>query len=292
MTRRDALLLLLLGAVWGAVYPLTSLALRELDPPSVVVARTTLAALLLVPLAIHGRLLAWFRVRPARLLVAALLQATIPLLLLTIGQQHVAAGLAGILVGTQPVWATALTVAVDRSVHPRELLGILAGLIGVVLLFLQDLDNVGTGLWGGALLLGAAGCYGTGTVYIQHRLADVPPLATATAAMAISAVALAPLVITAAAPRLDAVTIGWLLALGIGGTGAALVLFYGLIQRIGAVRANLAAYLAPSFAVAYDAAFLHGRITATVLGGLVLVTVGSLLTGIPSQADHADRPST
>lgn len=291
MTRRNAALLVALGAVWGAVYPLTSLALRELEPPAVVVARTALGAAVLLPLAAHQRVLGWFRARPGGLLVAALLQATIPLVLLTTGQQHVPAGLAGILVGTQPVWAGTLTTTAERTVQPREVAGLLLGLAGVVLLFARDLtlsDTAATA-GAGALVLAAAFFYGAGTVYIQRRLPEVPPLATATAAMSVSAVALAPFTLATARPAPDVATAAWLVALGVVGTGVALVWFYGLIQRVGAVRANLAAYLAPGFAVVYDAAFLHGPLTTTMLGGLVLVTAGSLLVGTPKALEPSQR---
>ncbi len=283
MTRRDAVLLVFLGAVWGAVYPLTSLVLRELSPPAVVAARTALGALLLLPLAVRRGALAGVRERAGALVVAALLQATVPLVLLTTGQQHVAAGLAGILVGSQPVWATLLTVAAERTIHPRELLGILVGMLGVALLFVRDLDATGTSMWGGGLLLAAAFFYGAGSVYIHRRLPDVSPLVTATAAMTVSAAALAPFAVTAVPPLPDAATTGWLIVLGVGATGAAQVLFYALIQQVGAVRANLAAYFAPGFAVAYGAGFLHDRITAAALGGLVLITAGSLLAAPPRQ---------
>jgi hypothetical protein len=44
MARRDAVLLVVLGALWGSVYPLTTVVLRELSPPAVVLVRTGLSA--------------------------------------------------------------------------------------------------------------------------------------------------------------------------------------------------------------------------------------------------------
>jgi drug/metabolite transporter (DMT)-like permease len=61
-------------------------------------------------------------------------------------------------------------------------------------------------------------------------------------------------------------------------TGGALVLFYALVHRIGAVRANLAAYLAPGFAVAYGAVFLGERVSLKALAGLILILTGSYIS--------------
>src|SRR5438105_3578523 len=108
MMRRDAACLVLVGAAWGSVYPLTTVVLRELPPPAVVLARTSLAALVLVPLAVRRRVLRPALDRITAVIGAALLQATFPLILLTTGQQHVSAALAGILLATQPAWAAML----------------------------------------------------------------------------------------------------------------------------------------------------------------------------------------
>ena len=85
MARRDAALLILLGAVWGSVYPLTTFVLRELPPPAVVLARTGLSALGLLPLAARRHVLRPAAARPLAVSGAALLQAAIPLVLLLFG---------------------------------------------------------------------------------------------------------------------------------------------------------------------------------------------------------------
>jgi len=289
VNRRDAVLLVLLGAIWGAVFPLTAVVLRDLSPPAVVLARTALSALVLIPFAVQRDVLAALRARWAPVLVAALLQATIPLVLLTVGQQHVPAGLAAILVASQPVWAAVLTTILDRCLHLRQLAGVLIGLVGVALLFLRDLNPHDASGLGGLMLLAAAIFYAAGTVQIQRVISDVPPLGTATAAMTVSALALAPFAAMADLRIPDPATLGWLIALGLGATGGALVLFYTLIHRIGAVRANLVGYLAPGFAVAYGAALLDERITTEAIAGLVVILAGSAIAASGPRIHLMDR---
>jgi drug/metabolite transporter (DMT)-like permease len=286
VSRPDALLLLALGAAWGAVYPLTSVALDELPPSAVIFVRTGLSALMLVPLVIRRGTLAAVRANPVPVVVAALLQATIPLVLLTTGQQHVSAGLAGILVASQPVWVAALVIVIDRAIHIRQLLGVLTGLAGVSLIFLRDVGIAGTSGWGAAALLAAAIFFAAGAVWIERRIPEVPPAATAATAMTISALALAPFAATASLRVPSVPTLVWLLVLGLVATGGALVLFYWLIQRVGAVRANLAGYLAPGFAVIYGVTFLGERASSAAIAGLGLIIVGSAFAANAGKQSH------
>jgi drug/metabolite transporter (DMT)-like permease len=137
------------------------------------------------------------------------------------------------------------------------------------------------------LLDRAIGEHAAGAVHIQRVIPDVPPLGTATAAMTVSALALAPFAGLTDLRTPDPATLGWLITLGVGATGGALVLFYTLIHRIGAVRANLVGYLAPAFAVAYGTALLGEQITIQAVAGLVVILTGSYITGAGPRRDPA-----
>jgi len=67
------------------------------------------------------------------------------------------------------------------------------------------------------------------------------------------------------------------LALAIGGTGFAYVLYYALLAGAGASRSILVTYLVPALALGYGAVFLGEPITAPAVGGLVLVLAGVAL---------------
>jgi drug/metabolite transporter (DMT)-like permease len=131
--------------------------------------------------------------------------------------------------------------------------------------------------WGALELLPAAACYAAGSVYIERVIPGVPPIATAAAAMAVSALALAPFAAATGLRFPGPSTAAWVILLGVAGTGAALAAFYLLIQRAGAERANLAGYLAPAFAVLYGLAFLGEHLRPGDFAGLALVLAGSYL---------------
>jgi len=117
--RRDTSLLVVLGLAWGAVYPLTTIALRGFAPTPLVAARTTLAAAFLLPI-IATTGYRGLRAHPIAVVIAALMQAAAPLILLTIGQQHLSAGLAGILSATQPIFVAVLSGLLGEPLSRRH----------------------------------------------------------------------------------------------------------------------------------------------------------------------------
>lgn len=288
MRVRDAALLVVLGVAWGAVYPLTSLLLRYFPPTAVVLGRTGLSMAALLPFTARAGTLRHAFTHPVQLLGAALLQAAIPLMLLTLGQQHVKPGLAGIILASQPVWAAILTGVLDHVLRIRELAGVLVGLTGIAVLARPGASSAATSAWGLLALIGAAACYAAGAVYIQRVIPEIPPGTSATAAMAISTAVLLPFGIAEwpRAPGWGAV--GWLAVLAVCATGFPLVLYYALIRRTGPVRASLAGYLAPGFALIGSLVIFREVPTTEEVFGLALIVGGSCLTA-SSQESRTGR---
>ncbi len=272
-----------------AVYPLIAIALRQLSPVVVVFGRVALAALLLTPVAVRHDALRPLWKHPRMIIETVLVQSTLPLLLLTIGQRHVDAGLAAILIGAQPVFVALLAyrwAPEQRPCGPTGILGIALGVLGLMLLFGLDLRGGRSALVGGGLVLAAAGCYAAGTIMIHRRHADVPPLGVATSAMLVTTVALAAPTVAALPRRVPtADVLAAMAVLGVVCTGCSLVLFYTLIVHVGPARAALAFYLSPGFAVAFGAVFLAEELTASAAAGLLAIVTGSLL------AAHRTEPA-
>jgi drug/metabolite transporter (DMT)-like permease len=77
------------------------------------------------------------------------------------------------------------------------------------------------------------------------------------------------------APGADAVLS--MLALGVGGTGLAFLMFYTSIAEVGPAKASIVSYVAPAFAVVYGVLLLGEDLTLGTIGGLVLILAGSWL---------------
>jgi drug/metabolite transporter (DMT)-like permease len=267
-----------LSFLWGGAYLVIDVALRGFPPVVVVVGRVTLAALFLLPFALKRGVL------PALtgwVLVTVLLQATAPLLLLTIGQHWLSPGLAGIIVGAQPLFVAMLALRFDPDERPQGLLGVvglLLGFAGLVLLFGVDLSGGTQAFFGGVLLVGSALCYACGALLIHNKLTFAEPLGIATVAMLVSvAVLLIPGLFALPQAKPTPASATALVALGIVFTGVTLTLNYSLIKYAGPARATLSFYLSPGVAVILSWLLLGEHISWSTVLGLVAIVAGSAL---------------
>lgn len=270
-----------LSLLWGGAYLVIDLALRGFPPVLVVLVRVTLAALFLLPFALKRGVLPALRKKPAWVLLTVLLQATAPMLLLTIGQNLLSPGLAGVIVGSQPLFVALLAIRFDPAEQPQGVVGViglLLGFAGLVLLFGIDLSGGTRALVGGLLLAGSALCYACGALLIHNKLAFAEPLGIATAAMMVSVVVLlVPGLIAVPDARPTSTSIAALATLGIVFTGGTLTLNYWLIRHAGPARATLSFYLSPGVAVVLSWLLLGEDISWSTLLGLIAIVAGSVL---------------
>jgi drug/metabolite transporter (DMT)-like permease len=268
-----------LAATWGASYMFIKVGLRDFGVGTIVCGRTALAALVLIPVALHQGALHRLRGRGRAVLACALLQVAVPFVLITVGEHWIPSALAGILVASAPIFTALLTIRFEPAdrLSRAGLVGVGIGMLGVALLFGVDLSTNAQALLGGVMVLGAGFCYAAGSMVLKRTMSDVPAAATASATMATSAILTLPLVALDPPTSAGADAIGAVLALGVLGTGLAFLIFYGLINQLGAARSSIVAYLAPAFSVGYGVALLGESITAGTIAGLALILAGSWL---------------
>ena len=280
MNRRAWSLLFVLAAIWGASYLFIEIGLRDLSAPLIAWMRIAFGAAVVVPIALRaGALRGLGGLWPA-IAIVSVAQAAAPFLLIALGQEEITSSLAGILVGSAPIWTALLAyffVAEERS-EGVQLLGIAVGIAGLVLLLGVDLGGSGEQLLGGLAVVGAGLGYAIGGLVAKRRLASVQPIGVAAIVLAVSTVLALPaafLTLPDAAPGAGPVVA--IAALGVVGTGVAFAIFYELVATVGPTRTYLVTYLAPVFAVAYGVLLLDEPLGAATLGGLVLILAGSRL---------------
>lgn len=274
------MLFAILAALWGASYMFIKVALEDLSAPMIVFLRCALAALLMVPIAMATGALGALRGRERQIAFLALLQVALPFTLITLGEHWISSALAGILVASAPIFTTLLAPRLDHSerVYGRALAGVAIGMAGVVLLFGVDVSGDLMEAVGGLMVLLAAVGYALSSFYFKRNFQDDDPTAVAGATMAATTAYLAvPALLTAPSAMPDLEASLSVLALGIGGTGIAFMIFYRLMRDVGVTRSSLVAYIAPGFAVAYGALLLDERVTPATVAGLALILGGSWL---------------
>jgi drug/metabolite transporter (DMT)-like permease len=291
VTRRGWILFVALCLIWGVPYLLIKVAVAELAPASLVFLRTTIGALVLVPIALaRGDVRALLpRWRP--ILLFTVVEIAVPWLFLSHAEQRLPSSLSGLLVASVPLVGV---VAARLSGRPEplgggRLTGLWIGLAGVVALLGLDVRG-GDLIAAGEMVLVVTG-YAVGPMVVARRLGDVRTLDVVAASLAAGAVLYAPAGIAQLPSAWPSSTVVAAVAvLGVLCTAVAFVLFFQLIGEVGAVRATVVAYVNPAVAVAAGVAVLHEPLTAGTVIGFVLILAGSwLATGAASRATAPAR---
>ncbi len=278
MTRRAVLLFAAMAVIWGMPYFLIRVAVAEVSPPFLVFVRTTIGALVLLPLAFARVDLRRIGGHWRWLVAFALVEIAGPWVLLGWAEQRVTSSLAGLLVAGVPLVGTVIAVVTghDRHVPAGGLAGLLLGLVGVAAIAGTDLeaDN--------AAAIGAIGLvvvgYAIGPWILAHKLVGVPSLAVMAPSLALSALLYLPISIAqwpAVAPSPEA--LASMLILGLVCTALAFVLFAELIASVGPVRATVITYVNPAVAAVLGVAILAEPFTPAMAVGFVMVVAGSVL---------------
>jgi drug/metabolite transporter (DMT)-like permease len=285
---RYLVMLLALGAIWGASYLFIEIALRDLEPAALIEGRFLFGLAFLVPAvalaAGRGAALAGLRAAPWRLALVALGNAVAPFLLIAWGQQSIDSGLAGILLASSPLFTALVASAYHREERATglRLAGVLVGFVGVALLLGVQPASGDDALLGAVAVVCAALLYSVSGLYIGRRLADIPPLAVAVGTTLWATFLTLPLALVVWPDEVPGLgPAAAVVVLGVGGTGVAYVLYFALIGGAGASRAILVNYLIPTMAVAYGVTLLDEPLTASMVGGLALILAGVTLgTGL------------
>ena len=284
MRARDFGALLALAALWGGAFLFIRVASPAIGPTTLAETRVALAgaALLLFVLATRANL--DLRRRWKSYLVIGALQGAIPYTLISTAELHLTAGLAAILNATTPLFgALVAAVWVHERLTLKKGVGLVIGLAGVaVVTGWSALPwSLTTALAVGASLT-AAFSYGIAGNFARRAFAGVPPLVSSTGQQLGAAVVLAPLALPIAATTAPwtHVTLGvaWaVVALAIGCTSVAFLIYFYLIGSIGPVPTLSVTFLAPVFGVIWSAIFLSERITPGIVVGMAIIFAGVLL---------------
>jgi drug/metabolite transporter (DMT)-like permease len=280
---RDWSLLGLLSVLWGGSFFFNGVVLKELPPLTVVFLRVTLAALMLLPL------LRLYKVRfPDRLsgwapfIAIGLLNNVLPFSLVVMGQTYIPSGLASILNATTPLFTVVvMAVAGEETLHVRRIAGVVAGLIGVIILQGGAFGwESGQGL-GILLCLAAAFSYGLSALLARRLLSNSPPLGTATFQLLASAA-----MMTAVAglverpwqlPMPGAVTWSAVIGLAALSTALAYIVFFQILRRSGATNVMLVTLLVPVTAILLGSLVLGEQISSREIAGALVIGSALLL---------------
>jgi drug/metabolite transporter (DMT)-like permease len=279
VTTRGWLLFAALSVFWGIPYLFIKIAVKSVDPSIVVVTRVGISALVLLPLAWSQGALHALRGRVIAVGALALVQITVPFMLISYGEQHIASSLTSLIVAAEPLVLAMLALRFSRQerVDGLRFVGLITGAVGVAILVGLDTGGDNLRLFGALAVLLATSCYAASALMMRTpTYASLPSLGVVAVECAITAVVLAP----AAAVRLPSHVpgigvIASLVALGVVCTALAELVFFALIAEVGASRGTVFTYVNPVVSVLLGVAFLAEPLTVSIGCGLLLIFAGS-----------------
>lgn len=272
--------LLLLAAIWGASFLFMRVAVPELGPIPLIALRVGIAALVLAPVLWNAAARRQFRTTLWPLLVVGVTNSAIPFCLLAYSTLYVGAGFDSVLNATTPLWAALIgALGFQVAMGRQQIIGLFIALAGVVTLVWDTLDAGGASIPAAiAAALVAAAFYGFAVNYSKRRLAGVQPFVVAFGSQFFAAIVLL-LPAWHFWPEHAVAASIWacVAALGILCTGVAYVLYFRLIERVGAAYAASVTFLIPIFGLVWGAVFLGEEITSMVLTGCAIILFGTAL---------------
>jgi len=269
----------LLGAIWGASFLFTRLGAAEFGALPTAGLRVGIAAVFLLPLLLARRQGLALARHWKKIFLLGMLNSGIPFACYAYALLAITTGLSALINATVPLFGALVAwVWLKDRPHGLKILGLLIGFVGVAMLawgkasFKPDASGLSSG-WAVVACLVACLCYGISASYTRRYLSGVPSLVVATGSQIGATLGLALPTLwlwPAQNPSLNA----WLalLVVGVVCTGIAYVLFFRLIDKMGAASTLTVTFLIPVFAVIYGVIFLGESVTSWMLicGAVIL----------------------
>ena len=210
----------------------------------------------------------------------------------TAGFEHSGIGFGAVLIYAQPLMVAVLArLFLSERLRPRQVLGLLAGWVGVALVVLGEAAGAGatTGVWQAVpLFLGAAACFAVGTVVVKAVTTGPgavplgPPLLLAFCYGCLPLVALG---------LADGTPVQWTGSLwtgvvysGVLSLAGGYLLQFALLERGEAGVVSSWIFAVPVLAAIYGVLLFDEPASAGLVAGVVAVAAGILLVTVPPRS--------
>lgn len=283
MPRAAGVAYVVVGVIWGTNFITMKWATESISAAQVTLLRVVFGFLPVLAYAVATRAFARWHLRHVHhFVVMSVLATSLYYFLFAAGTARLPSGIAGALSASIPLFSFLFAAVLLRTerITASRLAGVLIGLAGVILIA-RPWTAAGTTDATGvvAMLLGSA-TVGLSFVYARRFLSPlaIPAAALTTYQIGLALVGL--LVVTdldglTAITRDTRATLGVVVGLGLLGTGVAFVLYYFIVDQLGAVTAASATYIPPVVAV-----LIGWLVVGEQLDGLDVVAMALIMTGV------------
>lgn len=283
---QDWLALALPGLIWGSSFFLIAEGLDAFAPFLVTWLRLAFGFAVIAATPTARRPVP--RARWSRIAALGAVWMAVPLSLFPFAEERVSSSVTGMLNGATPVFTAIVAALIVRRLPPsRQLLGLVIGVVGIVLIALPSWSEGSSSASGVVMILAALACYGVAlniAAPLQRELGALPVIGRA---LFVAFVLVAPF----GAAAVGDSSFAWssalaVAALGAFGTGVAYVLMAANAGRYGSTRAASTTYLIPGVALVLGVVFRDEEAHAIALVGTAVAVVGAYLvnTGVAGRA--------
>ncbi len=277
-----------LGLLWGSSFLWIKVALRSMDPQTLVAYRILLGAVgVLVYLRIRGQHLPSSVAELAPMAVLGFFATALPFFLITWGELHVDSGTAAVLNSLTPIFTMLIAVVIVHTETATRLrvAGVMTGFIGAALLASREfaLRDDPLALAGVLAVTVAAISYAVGANLSRRLIHGTPRDVVAAGNLLFATLYIwAFAILTGAnlAPPSETDAVIAILWLGLLGSFLAFVMLYFLIDRAGATVASTVTYLFPVVGVTLGVLFLNELLDWRLAVGAGLVVLSFGLIGL------------
>lgn len=273
-------LFLSIALIWGSSFLLIAEALEGLTPQVITFGRVSLGALVVglmriarppkEPMTPNDR---------RRLLLLSFLWVAIPFTLFPLAQEHINSAVTGLLNGATPIFVAVISaVLLKQRTRGAQLLGILIGFAGVMLISLSSAGGESSEARGVLLVLGATVCYGFAINLAAPLQARYGAIQTMSGVLFLATVWVLPFTFWNFGDNVWSIgPIAAVIFLGAVGTGLAYWIMATLVGRVGGLRASFITYLIPVVSLVLGVTFRGDDVQTLALVGAGLTIGGALL---------------
>lgn len=268
-----------LGIIWGSNFIYMKMAAEFIDPMQVVFYRVLFGFIPVFFYALYKKVLKYEDLKHYKhFIVMSLLAAVVYYYGFVKGSFLLLSGIAGALSGSIPLFSFLLAALFlkDEKITKRSFLGVILGFFGVILISDVFNENLLASNMEGmiSIVLGSLSV-GASFVYAKRFVSPLNIKATALATYQLGFALLILLLIT----NFDGINniwqdthsaVGMILGLGLLGTGLAFIIYYYMVESLGAIKASSITYIPPVVAL----------LIAVVLVGENIKIVDILATGL------------
>lgn len=276
---------ILLAALWGASFLFMRLSANEFGAMPTAGLRVAVAAACLMPLVYwrgHGAVL---KQHWGKILFLGTINSGLPFALYAFALLSISTGLTSLINATVPLFGALIAwMWLKDRPHGLKILGLLLGFVGVAMLAMGKASLTPNAQGYSSALgilasLGACLLYGISASFTRRFLTGVNALTVAAGSQLGAALALA-LPTWWWWPTQPPSATAWMAALtaGVLCTGLAFVLFFRLIEKLGAATSLTVTFLIPVFAILYGMLFLGEMPTMWMLLCAPVILLGTALS--------------